>query len=266
MSLLVIDWDYFFPVPHDNASDMIHFYDWGHSEHWGPGVMSALWITRAAQFIQHDRPLPTVNDGWKGWWDRFAIDPEAHLVYANSNVNAIVGDDRGLLDPLDFDEVWLYDQHHDSGYGRTPKNLAEWERVTCEDWLIYFTAAGVDTHVRYPAWHTLWETVEPTPDVEPTTRCVDEGNDDLLPVFSQVMVCRSDAWVPPWCDQDFQAFIEACPVIESTCVDDTADEPRAWDVEDAIEHAKVWIELRNLHKAVTTGTVDVDTTDDRLAP
>ena len=234
-ALLVVDWDFFFPMPHDDPQESIYFYDWGHSEHWSPALLNVAWASRAAQFIRCEKPLPACV-GWEDWWQRFDIDPEATLTYANSNVQALSAPDGNVWSPYEFEAVWLYDAHHDSGYGHTPENLDAMDTFTCEDWLVYFSLNGVETHVRYPRWHALWTEVEPEPDLSPFTRMMDAGNDDL-PWFTHVMVCRSDSWVPPWCDQDFQAFIDSCPVAKRLSVDGTASEPRAFDLQEVTEYA-----------------------------
>src|SRR5262245_40814063 len=222
VNLLVIDFDFFFPVPHNDVGEYLRFYDWGHSEAWSTALLSIMWQERAAAFLNADRKLPDVlvpDD----FWDRFTFSDDAELTYANSNMHAVQGPDTGLWYPSDIEQVWLFDAHHDSGYGNSKA-----ETVTCEDWLAYFTVNGAETHVRYPTWHTDAFDVEPNPDIAPTSRQHDDGA-ALDVEFDHTFVCRSDSWVPPWCDGDFGTFIARHPASVATCLDETAHEPRWWD-------------------------------------
>lgn len=43
-----------------------------------------------------------------------------------------------------------------------------------------------------------------------TRQRVDDG-DPIAEEFDTVFVCRSGAWVPPWCDGQFEEFLDAAP-------------------------------------------------------
>jgi hypothetical protein len=45
----------------------------------------------------------------------------------------------------------------------------------------------------------------------PVSMTIDNGQAPNV-VFDAVFVCRSGAWVPSWCDEQFGVFLEACPV------------------------------------------------------
>lgn len=199
-SLLVIDYDFFFPDPMGNDESSLEalLFDWSHNEdalHLG----GMLWAIRASAFLSQDIPLPTVR-GLDGFWDRFDLSAAGPLLVADSNshAGAVTG----------FDEVWLFDAHHDAGYRTTPKQVAE-RGYTCEDWMLAHHNGGAVLHSRYPRWRSNAFRVEPAPAC-PLERAFDDG----LPVpvrFDQVFLCRSGAWVPPWCDTDFAAFAAAYP-------------------------------------------------------
>ena len=207
-NLLVIDWDYFFPQPRDGGdidTDLLGLYDWQHAE--VPFMIEMVWDTRAASFLQFGKELPRCQ-GYKGFWDRFTITPGAPLAYADSNSYAGLlrpGGDRG------WDSVWLFDAHHDcGGYGHD--TLGMWrtrQTFSCEDWMVVHGDLGSKLHVRYPEWKIHGLTIEPEPLVP-----VDRQMDDGKPVdveFGTVFLCRSGAWVPPWCDDQFTELIETYP-------------------------------------------------------
>jgi hypothetical protein len=221
-NLLVVDWDSFFPELTQDPK-MWGLYDWGHAETWlykGP-----IWSSRAVGFLMNDLPLPGMNEDWKTFWDRFDIDAGV-LHYADSNVYA-------MADELWFpgeppDQVWLYDAHHDSGYGdRADKKPGV---VSCEDWMVAYGEAGSELHMRYPTWKTWAMELEPEPWVE-VDRAFDDGQPNPVK-FDSVFVCRSGAWTPPWCDLDFERFLYSAPVDEIYELDEC--EPRAWDT-DAVQ-------------------------------
>lgn len=244
MNLLVVDWDYFFPVPHHDLQEWLLFYDWTHSEGMSPTMQEWMWQDRAAMFFNEKGHLPTVDNDYLRFWDRVKLDPTAALTFANSNVHAISDQYGHLWMPGLVEQVWLFDAHHDSGYGKLKKpkgddfDLADVfpnGQATCEDWLAYFTLTGSETHVRYPRWHKKWEQVDRKPDIKPTSRMRDiaknKTDKQLEHVeFGHVFVCRSDAWVPPWCDHDFEVFIARAGFEETTCLDEESQRPRPFDL------------------------------------
>jgi hypothetical protein len=222
-NLLCIDFDYFFPVQRvDDEQGWL--YDWGHSEanslYLGP-----IWGVRAAEFDRAGVPRPQANNEWTDWWGRFNIHEDATLYYADSNVLAYHPDVQG---DRKAGQVWLYDAHHDSGYGenRDIKAIVKSGKVSCEDWMVaYRLQHQAELHVRYPAWKAWAMDLEPEPLV-PVDRQVDDGKPNDI-VFDTVFVCRSGAWVPPWCDHDFMDFITDAPVNELYELDPC--EPREFD-------------------------------------
>jgi hypothetical protein len=214
--LLVVDWDYFFFNPLE-AGDMTHdvfLFDWGHRE--SPLFIDTMWPIRAASFIRNQLPLPRVNNLWKKFWSRFQFTPHATLEVADSNAYA------GLAKPaaplLSFDHVWLYDAHHDSGYGI--KSYQSWARkfveskgvIDCSDWMLVHQFYGSKLHYRFPKWHKhyLKEGVEVCKGVKLEAK-VDSPNTRPTGLFSHAFICRSGAWVPPWCDKEFLKFVNLFP-------------------------------------------------------
>lgn len=230
--LLVIDFDYFFPTPTMAAdSTDLYLYDWDSSEimyRIGP-----IWYSRAADFLAHDRPLPRCNEGYTEFWERFELSAAAWpVVAADSNMHA------GRTWPSTFgraadgwSQVWLYDAHHDC-YG-TELDDAAWRAkgtFDCADWMRRHYAHGSELHVRYPRWraHPNGRLIDCE---KPPAVPVDRQVDDEQPVpgpFDAVMVCRSGAWVPPWCDDQFEAFLAAAP-IEALWVDEQIGRQRDFD-------------------------------------
>lgn len=133
-----------------------------------------------------------------------------------------------------WEEVWLFDAHHDSGYKatRSLKQFVERGTMSCEDWMLNHTTQGSKLRVRYPAWRatadgSLYD-CEPGPAVE-----VDRAVDDGRPVggwFDAVYVCRSGTWVPPWCDNAFEDFIEGVEAsLGMQWIDEEFPRYREWD-------------------------------------
>jgi len=81
-------------------------------------------------------------------------------------------------------------------------------------------------HVRYPIWRQN-ALGEPTPPI-PVDRAFDDGSSPPIK-FHTVLACRSGAWVPPWCDDQFMDFVNAYPgEIEQV---DEVDLVREFDIE-----------------------------------
>jgi hypothetical protein len=146
-SLLVVDWDYFFPNPMEGGykDDNMWLYDWSHNE--SPLYIHALWPSRAAGFFANGARLPEVEPSWKTFPSRFNLSDDAVVYFGDSNGHAgNLSDSEG--DP--FSDVWLYDAHHDSGYG--VKSQAEWlakhsvegggMQFSCEDWMLIHQMQG----------------------------------------------------------------------------------------------------------------------------
>ena len=96
----------------------------------------------------------------------------------------------------------LFDAHHDAGY----RPLGE--EPACDDWMVFYHRLGARLRVYYPPWRD--PSLEPEPKV-PVALEVDPGG-RVEGVFHRVFVCRSGAWVPPWADPGFFAFLEEAPL------------------------------------------------------
>ena len=213
--LLSVDWDYFFPELSFDP-EMWQFYDWDHRDS-GSFFLNAMWYHRAASFIVNNYPLPMSTGLETTFWSRFKFTPSAKLYYSESHVN--IYDERVRKG---IGEVVSFDAHHDAGYSG-PKDhqealehqLAYMNRgkVTCEDWAVAFKFLhGIDVQVVYPKWKTWAMTGEPTPTVN-LLRTVDTDLPVVVPgKFNSIFVCRSGGWSPSWLDDNFDAFIAACPV------------------------------------------------------
>lgn len=192
MNLLVVDWDFFFPI--DEVA-----MDWGHRE--APIFLDMVWGSRAAYFVLKDEPLPGTSGEERTFWSRVKLTRSAVVHYAESNVQALsLALSRRVRRG---DAVYLFDAHHDTGYGRMKPG-----EFTCENWMIPYITKGCDVRMIYPAWK--WPValdLEPEP-MLPLDRSGDTGA--VPPVtFGAVFVCRSGAWVPPWLDDAFMAFLTA---------------------------------------------------------
>ncbi|BBL81285.1 hypothetical protein TthAA37_00720 [Thermus thermophilus] len=194
MRLLVVDFDYFFPVPQDPKDPLAPLFAWAHFE--TPYYLLEAWEERALAFLLRGLPLPEAR-GWEGFWGRFAFAREAVLYYAESNALAFHPEVRRGVE-----EVVLFDAHHDAGY----RPLGE--EPACDDWMVFYHRLGARLRVYYPPWRD--PSLEPEPKV-PVALEVDPGG-RVEGVFHRVFLCRSGAWVPPWADPGFFAFLEEAPL------------------------------------------------------
>ena len=219
-NLLVVDFDYFFYNPlyaTDGHDKRFWLFDWGHSE--SRLYREIVWPTRAASFMENGFELPGV-DVPENWWDRFNIAPDAVCEVSDSNMySGVAGNYRT------FDHVWLYDAHHDLYRIETEEQLeqyAEKGEITCEDWMFNHLLNGAKLHWRWPRWFTYGKKMRHE---VPKWVGLDARKDDMAKLdprmeFDTVSICRSGAWVPPWCDQDFEKFYRSCPVSEIVQVDE----------------------------------------------
>lgn len=210
MKLLVVDWDYFFPNPMAAGGDPPEdwgLYDWQHREN--PFMSQEIWSIRGAGFLFHDRELPVVKD-YQGFWDRFTFRDDAMVLYGDSNLHGMSLNPYPIVEDAVEGEPWekvtLFDAHHDCGYGGTYEEWVENDTVTCENWMLCHYQKGSKLEVIHPPWRVQVEGIEPEP-VVPVERRIDTGGpvDD---VFDAVYICRSGAWVPSWCDDQFTAFVD----------------------------------------------------------
>lgn len=205
MRLLVVDWDYFFHNRLQAGDDHWPLYDWGHAE--SPFFIELIWPIRASGFIRNGIELPGTTGQQHNFWDSFQFMPGADTYFAESNSAAAHVDVAA-----DVTEVWLYDAHHDAGYhSENPDELAEAGVWSCENWMMLYYCLGADLHVRYPTWRWDAFDAEPEPAVRIDRQIDNEDNRPTEVKFDRVFVCRSGAWVPPWLDQEFFAFLNDCP-------------------------------------------------------
>ncbi|GAA6736091.1 hypothetical protein [Thermus oshimai] len=194
MRLLVVDFDYFFPLPQSLEDPLAPLFAWAHFE--TPYHLGEVWEGRALAFLLRGLPLPEAR-GWEGFWDRFSFAPGARLFYTDSNALAFHPRVREGVE-----EVVLFDAHHDAGY----RPLGE--EPACDDWMVFYARQGVALKVFYPPWRDPAH--EPEPQV-PLERALDPGG-RVEGVFHRAFLCRSGAWVPPWADGAFFRFLEAAPL------------------------------------------------------
>lgn len=228
-NLLVVDWDYFFYNPLEAGvidTETLDLYDWGHAEN--NLCRELIWSMRATNFMLYEKELPTcvVPDGW---WDRFTFTSDAICEVSDSNMYS------GMVNGSEtYDHVWLFDAHHDLYTIKTEDDLAKWydrSKISCEDWMFAHHLRGSKLHWRWPRWHRYNKGVHYN--IPRFVRC-DARRDDMCRLdsthmqFDAVSICRSGAWVPPWCDQQFEKFYRSVPVSEIVQVDDF-DLVRHWD-------------------------------------
>lgn len=174
-----------------------------------------IWAARAAEFLARDEPLPRMDDAaLAAFWPRFRFTAKATLFYADSNMYAVNERIRRYVT-----EVVSFDTHHDAGYTHDGLERAKaMHQVHHNDWVLGYVDTGVPVHVVYPRWRddametdALWE----------YAAGVTRGYDaELSQPFDRVFVARSPAWVPSWCDDQFERLIDLAPVARKVNLDD----------------------------------------------
>lgn len=248
--LLVVDFDYFFVNPNmqeEAEPEVLLRYDWQTRE--TPFHADEVWYSRVTPFWANGLELPTTLPH-KGFWSGFAIDADYPALIGDSNMHAgSIFPSAVDLEGDGWEEVWLYDAHHDSGYKRTRtlEEFIERDSMTCEDWMLNHAARGSKLRVRYPHWRAAADgsfyDCEPPPAVE-----VDRALDDGQPVadwFDAVYICRSGSWVPSWCDDAFEDFV-ADLGMDTLWIDEFFPRHRSWDEARAREQFEIMQKARDL--------------------
>ena len=206
-TLLSVDFDFFFPEPlgaGDKRADMM-IWDWNHSEAHGLAVNSVIWNIRAATFLSRGLDLPMCT-GYQGFWDGFNLDNVEHVFIADSHALAAVP-------PVQDAYGWVvnFDAHHDAGYKLDWRVANE---VQCDNWMQLYEDVGSLLTVVYPDWKTQAHKIEHKPLVKRIGRIFEK---DFGPKAKQglkptnIYLCRSGAWVPTWCDDQFEEFVASFP-------------------------------------------------------
>lgn len=240
MRLLVVDWDYFFPIVYDPNDPTWPLYDWGHREA-GDLYRVFLWSSRASSFVSYDLPIPVANDEWRIFWDRFEFADGCQLDFSDSNLFA--------YDYPDATEIWLFDAHHDSGYNvNSFVDFTLNNRIYCDNWMFVHHLNGAELHMRYPTWKKEAFDLEPEPAI-PVDRQFDDGQPFDEP-FDWVYVCQSQSWTPPWEDQHFQEFLYLAD-LDVNQVDDT-ETIRPFSMDEVHQQVAMVKDLRARHEESRT--------------
>jgi len=178
ISLLSVDWDFFFDRPWVK-------YDWGIPEETNFSI-EKLWVLRWNPKTAKIEPNPY----YKTFWSKI---PKPDILYAaDSHLWAYA-----VFDMVKNKKATLYhfDWHHDA--------LPAQEEVVCDNWLACLKKIR-------QTWNIVWVTpgeveLEKEPSI-PLKRISweDFGGIEQPPIG---FVARSGAWVPPWCDDAFFEFI-----------------------------------------------------------
>jgi hypothetical protein len=205
VNLLSIDWDYFVP-------SIDREFALGAAEGFSDDMVDALWDARAAQLLTRHCGLPGTSGDEDVFWDRFQLEPEAALFYADSHAQAAHPALRRR-----YAQVWNFDAHHDAGYEGELEDVFRLGWVGCANWMCYYHLKGATLHVRYPGWRrdALIRELGPLCHVD---RTIDDGA-DVPVVFDAVFVARSGALTPPWLDEKFLQFVQSAPVSDKLCLD-----------------------------------------------
>ncbi|MFJ6438846.1 hypothetical protein [Streptomyces sp. NPDC091416] len=271
--LLVVDFDFFFHNTYEGAAAPQRgdaaLYDWAHAEN--DMLRETVWPFRADDFMRHGIEPPRC-EGYQNFWDRFTFTSDnPPLFYADSNLYA------GRLTPRHYalfdltatawQAIHLFDAHHDSGYPHDhgPQSFEEWAELgefSCEDWMLVHHANGSRLRLTYPAWRPNGES---RPPMIPLPTNVDDAGAVTTP-FDAVFLCRSGAWVPSWCDDQFTALLAAFPGRAHLFPGSQWTHPRPDPLPYARRMTEIFSELRARAEAQTTPTLPTPAPQPASAP
>ncbi|MGW6202072.1 hypothetical protein ACWF9B_00225 [Streptomyces sp. NPDC055089] len=260
--LLVVDFDFFFhnpvegiPAPHRGDEAL---YDWAHAEN--QLLREIIWPIRAEAFLRAGIEPPRC-ERYENFWERFTFTSDnPPLFYADSNLYA------GRLSPRHYalfdleitawQDVHLFDAHHDSGYPHEdgPTSFEEWRELgdfSCEDWMLVHHDKGSQLTLTYPVWRPNGDSHPP---MIPLHTTVDDGNKVVTP-FDAVFLCRSGSWVPSWCDDQFTELLAAFPGQAHLFPGSAWAHPRPDPLPHARRMADIFAELRKRLEAQATHTL-----------
>ncbi|MFE6400404.1 hypothetical protein [Streptomyces alboflavus] len=216
MHLLVVDWDFFFPTPAAGAplGDHPELYAWPVAE--DADHVDVIWLQRLRDFQKAGVELPRCH-GYQDFWSRFRIAPEAPVWYADSNAWASQVFPSNLGGDGPWDSIHLYDAHHDCGYKLNDSTFDEWKakatsgkaRISAENWMLVHYWNRSLLFVHFPPWRESMTRPSEQPLIL-VRMTIDEGDAPDV-TFDAVFLCRSGAWVPSWCDDQFETFLKGCP-------------------------------------------------------
>jgi hypothetical protein len=231
---LSIDFDFFAP---EDPMD-----DWAHRE---SGLfIDSIWGIRAAQEfargidpeqrhpLTQDSPTPGEFAKWlKGLG--YKIDKRTRIVVDESHLWAFGTFLEDAKRRNEQANIVHFDAHHDFGYRDDSDEIAQaavkelqtkgtTDKLDCSDWLLglmYMFPRRFAVTWGYPKWRGLDEWVHGKQRKRWSTRLLREaaaavvlpGTEDQFREkaghVDQLFICRSGAWVPPWHDPKFIAFV-----------------------------------------------------------
>jgi hypothetical protein len=269
-SSLSIDYDFF--VQHEMHKEIdlpgigpmsgLLVYDWQMSESRSPTLDDAVWRIRAMNFMRYGLDIQARMAPELSFADfstelslRMELPVPAWRGDSHGWAGIVARDYATQFGPLN---VVNFDAHHDLGYGRgTLEKFHETGNIQCDDWALLGLAAGFIKNytVVYPDWLGKWEWGKNIPRPwlkEFRNRIHITTWSDWLKSGKEIRdlevayLCRSSAWVPPWCDQGFLDLCEEFHYVE--CLDceygqhgsayDTCD-LRSWDWDEVNEEMKL---------------------------
>jgi len=190
ISILSVDWDYFFP----NVDD----YDWTHNEE-GSLYFEMIWSLRpgnarlgdpskvAVETVRPDRKL------LDGFWGRTVKMMPWGLIVAESHADLY----RVVIESIQPARVEItnFDAHHDAGYGMKME-------PNCGNWAERFhKGKKLD---RYELVYPPWRKDDPEGKLPRFAKVIDPPPARR---YDFIFICRSGCWTPTWADREWLEFI-----------------------------------------------------------
>ncbi|SHK73811.1 hypothetical protein SAMN02745163_04377 [Clostridium cavendishii DSM 21758] len=197
--LLSIDWDYFIYTKKEN---------WGSYIESNRNIIN-LWYKRYFQFKEQGKDFKKafllsagVNTFWKELNKHFVFKSDAHIYVSDSHALAY-----DVAKENECDGIYLFDAHSDLGYGGLES--LEFE-VNCANWLgkLFKDKYINEADIIYSPF-----TIESPDDFKEISNAYNVNFMSINNIkknteISELHICRSGAWTPPWLDSKFLKFIK----------------------------------------------------------
>lgn len=243
--IVSIDWDFFIfnggEAHPDNSKvtirpgtefeqeiSAIHLFDWGHTERHGATLLEILWSTRFAGFIRQGLDPRVICGNWQERGctsiDTFSeelrkrLDIDCPVMISDSHAMGIISCDYKKNDePVD---LILFDAHCDLGYSSADSMYREAKKghCQCSTWAWHALNGNLVRNLIlvYPDWrkYVEWDFIKGLYHIEEykdriqTTTWSEFLNMGISGEVDVLHLCRSSAWTPPWCDEQFMELVE----------------------------------------------------------
>lgn len=201
MTILSVDWDFFVP--------MDPLWDLGHRE--AEFFLNGIWLTRG--YLIPKMKSSGFEDQFWGWVQKHWQLAEGGTIYVSEShldVHSLLDGNAILI---------LVDAHHDCW---SPKKVKDGWQIDCATWATAWLRKSSLRRMLWirPDWQAAKDSIQSkiAKDIRSQITIVPQSKLDdikfkhwLAREISDVHICRSGCWAPPWLDQKFINLVESYP-------------------------------------------------------